>query len=66
MILRRLRTDQQAVTRLEVALAILVLVNLAAIVCPKIFARRPYAGPMEARMQIGPPGEADPIVNWAH
>ena len=49
---RRSRTRQRAITRAEVVLGVLVLGLLAHMVCPKIFARRPYAGPTAALTQI--------------
>jgi len=52
MMVKNSRTSQRAITRIEVALGVLVLGVLAAVVCPKVFARRPYAGPTTASTQI--------------
>jgi general secretion pathway protein G len=46
-----LEEEQRALTRVEVLLAILVLGVLAAMVCPNVFARKPYAA--LTRVQIG-------------
>jgi hypothetical protein len=42
MILNPPHPKRQALTRLDVALGVLTLGILAAIVCPKVFARMPY------------------------
>lgn len=52
MMVKNSRTSQGAITRIEVALGVLVFGVLAAIICPKVFARRPYAGLTTASLQI--------------